>query len=319
MHPLNALSVLLLALSLRAAGAQPPDIQTIFKSTDRGRSWQRVDRGLPGNSRINALGSFGQAVFAGTDAGMFVSHDEGASWQRTSTPTSARVLSIASSEWNLYAGTNTGLFVSADQGRTWEISTALPPEKFRSLFGNGQTIYAGAETSGVYRSGNAGRSWTRLHAGLPAHAQVFAMSMVRSDLFAALYGKGLYTWVNREERWAKTGDVSPLALIAVGTTLIAGHNPGGVFWSDDFGTNWSKASGELPVNAPVWELGAGADFAIAGAAGGIFYSEDRGRTWTRARTGLPVESPGVAFLVKGNTIFASTTLKASDAMPPPRK
>lgn len=154
--------------------------------------------------------------------------------------------------------------------------------------------------------------------------------MVKGRLFAALYGKGLYAWAEREDRWTKVGSVTPLVLTPIGGTLVVGHNPGGIFWSDDLGASWSQGtsnvlgkpapalpdqSGELSRDAPVWELGSSDDLVFAGASSGIYYSEDQGRTWLRARKGLPSESPGVSFLVKGNLVLAGTVLKGAKPEP----
>jgi hypothetical protein len=117
--------------------------------------------------------------------------------------------------------------------------------------------------------------------------------------------------------------VSPLALASIGDTLVAGHNPGGIHWSEDLGATWSQGSassigqvtlglsdqtGALSTDAPIWELGANDDLVFAGASAGIYYSEDRGRTWVRTQAGLPAESPGVAFLLKADFVLAGTLL-----------
>lgn len=80
----------------------------------------------------------------------------------------------------------------------------------------------------------------------------------------------------------------------------------------DLGLTSIMTSGDLPSNAPVWELAAGQGLVFAGASSGIYYSEDQGRTWTRARAGLPGESPGVAFLVRENLVLAATLEKVED-------
>jgi photosystem II stability/assembly factor-like uncharacterized protein len=151
-------------------------------------------------------------------------------------------------------------------------------------------------------------------------------------VFAGLYSRGLYAWDEEKQSWEKTGSVAPLALGSVRDTLIAGHNPGGLFWSADLGTTWSKGaagdhaagplvpllsreSGALPSEAPVWELGAIDDVVFAGAAAGIYLSDDHGRTWTRARGGLPHRSPAVAFLLKRDIVLAGTLIEGSAAEP----
>jgi hypothetical protein len=136
-----------------------------------------------------------------------------------------------------------------------------------------------------------------------------------------LYSNGLYAWNEQDQRWTSAGPVSPLALASIKGTLVAGHNPGGLRWSDDQEATWSKGmvnavdlsvsvlfsgSEQSFADAPVWTLGSGDELVFAGASTGIYYSEDHGRTWTRARTGLPAKSPGIAFLVEPTFILAST-------------
>ncbi|MCP5522879.1 MAG: hypothetical protein H7A46_15175 [Verrucomicrobiales bacterium] len=151
--------------------------------------------------------------------------------------------------------------------------------------------------------------------------------MVAADgrVFAALYGRGLYLWDEFERSWLKRGPVTPLVLAGVGSVLIAGHNPGGLWRTDDLGQSWARGVGagsvadlltsltsdgpdELPLEAPVWELASGEHLAIAGADAGIYLSEDRGRTWTRARTGLPEQSPGIAFLVREEFVLTGVPI-----------
>jgi hypothetical protein len=213
------------------------------------------------------------------------------------------------------------------------LERAFPSEKVRCLLAHDGKVYAGTDTDGVFAANAAGQPWTYLSAGLPSHAQVFALSAVRGRLFAGLYARGLYAWDEQNHSWVKTGPVTPLALASVHDTLIAGHNPGGLYWSGDLGASWSKGvavghavgplvslhsdnSGELSSEAPVWELGSNDDgLVLAGAAAGIYYSEDRGRTWVRARKGLPEKSPGIAFLLKRDFVLAGTLIEESNGEP----
>lgn len=295
-----------------AASAQPA-AHAVFRTTDRGRTWLRSDRGLPGDSRINAFGSVGERVFAGTDSGIFVSDDAGKSWRASvSQPAPKRVLAFATLGQDLYAGSaKEGLFVSADQGRSWTPIAAFSPRTVRSLLVQATRMYAGTDADGVLVSSNNGRSWTALRDGLPPHAQVFAMATLGGRLFAALYAKGLYVWSEPERRWTRAGLVTPLVLAADSGALIAGHNPGGLHYSDSPDAAWSRAASSLDLtdDAPVWQLASGDGIAFAGAATGIYYSEDKGRHWTRARHGLPASSPGVAFHAGQGFVLAATLIK----------
>jgi hypothetical protein len=155
------------------------------------------------------------------------------------------------------------------------------------------------------------------------------LSVVEDRVFAGLYSKGLYAWNEPDHRWTKAGPISPLVLASIEGTLVAGHNPGGLYWSANLGATWSKGAastagqitlelnddGELSSEAPVWELAANDELVIAGASAGIYYSEDRGRTWTRARAGLPSESPGVSFLLEKSFILAGTTISSASGEP----
>ena len=212
--------------------------------------------------------------------------------------------------------------MSSDEGKSWVRNAALPAKKIRCLLAQDGQLYAGADTDGVFVSDDEGLAWSDLGQGLPPYSQVFALAIVEGKLFAGLYSKGLFGWNELEHRWVKVGQVSPLVLATSGGTLIAGHNPGGLFWSSDLGVSWSKGTGkrssspslfsvdsqELPAEAAVWELGANNKRVFAGASTGIFYSEDHGRTWTRARTGLPDSSPGIAFLLTRTLVLAGTTI-----------
>jgi hypothetical protein len=186
------------------------------------------------------------------------------------------------------------------------------------LFEN-DCLYVGTDADGVFVSCDKGVRWQQLKGGLPWRAQVFDLAIIQGQLFAGLYSKGLYVWHHKDNRWKRSGTVYPLVLASSRDTLIAGHNPGGIYWSDDLGLTWTKGTGSsaaneglmraLPGDAPVWEAGAHDQHAFVGAADGIFHSTDRGRAWIRASSGFPGSSPGIAFLVTPNLILAATTVK----------
>ncbi|WP_321471824.1 hypothetical protein [uncultured Paludibaculum sp.] len=318
---LGLTAILLLAAGHSLFAVEKQGVQAVFRSTDRGRSWVRSDQGIPDSSRINAFASMGDSYFAGTDTGIYVSRDEAASWQAIpgEAANSGRILSFAVLGTQIYAGTDrSGLLVSKDGGRTWIRHSSFPGTKVLSMLGDGGNLYAGTDEQGVLFSIDSGRTWTSLRNGLPDQPQIFALSAVNGRVFAGLYAKGLYAWNELQQRWIRSGDVSPLVLTSAGGLLVAGHNPGGILWSIDGGSRWAKSvaasgaagrAGELTSNAPVWAMGSDQGMLLAGAADGIYRSEDGGRTWTRALQGLPPESPGISFLITGRLILAGTIVE----------
>lgn len=311
----------------------PAPRHSVFKSTDRGLTWTPADAGLPGTARVNALAATSGTLVAGTDDGPFFSNDSGASWTAGPGPSNApvRVLALAPFRSELYAGTwNQGLMVSYDRGARWDPVRSFPPITVRCFATPPEGLAVGTDSQGVFMSAGPDLGWERRDAGLPAGAQVFALSVLQGRLYAGLYSKGLYFWNGTERRWHPAGPVQPLALASVGSTLVAGHNPGGLRWSADAGATWSEGisfrlpgfgadldgtPGDLPHQAPIWEMGSGDGLVIAGAASGIYVSEDQGRTWDRAVTGLPKDSPGVSFLVTRDLVLAGITRSAAPGRP----
>jgi len=232
------------------------------------------------------------------------------------------------------AGTDgKGILVSSDKGKSWAFDATFPGRKVRCLLSLRGNLYAGTDAEGVFVFTNGDQKWIGLSSGLPDGAQVFAMTGLDGVLFAGLYSNGLYALDDQKKSWSKVGGVTPLALASTGSTLIAGHNPGGLYWSGDLGAKWSKGTaklngknpinpafpeddGELEADAPVWELASDDSMVFAGAAAGIYHSADGGRSWTRSRSGLPKDSPGIAFLMQKALVLAATPIKGKNAGEP---
>ena len=305
MRTLMILPALLAVILSQAALSQE---HAIFKSVDRGMTWTKAGSNLAGNPRINSFGATINRIFAGTDAGIYSSSDEGRTWEKTSV--TARTISFATLGNSIYAGTqSTGLLASKDQGMNWTPVISLASKNIRSLLAAQGRLYAGTDADGVIVSQDQGMTWLAQNAGLPPLSQIFAMAFIDNTIFAGLYNKGLYAWSDNEQRWTKAGNVKPLALAGAAGTLAVGHNPGGIYWSGNpKSSEWIKASGDFESAAPVWEMASGDKLVLAGMADGIFRSEDNGRTWSRTLKGLPAKGPGVSFLVRGDTIYAGLVI-----------
>ena len=128
-------------------------------SADLGATWTMSHTGL--TSTVNVLLTIpgdGALVFAGTNNGLFVSTDTGATWAITSLTSQVRTL-VADPihPANIYAGTyGAGVYASTDGGTTWTpMNTGLTCNKVLSLAlrpGAENTIYAGTEGGSVFRT-----------------------------------------------------------------------------------------------------------------------------------------------------------------------
>src|SRR5512145_2203330 len=133
-HPFPPLALSLLLFSVAASRPSPAQAAAVFRSTDGGRSWTRSDQGLPREVRLNAFGSVGDTLLAGTDAGIFVARRSGETWQPAVTNRLGRILAFATLGENVFAGTDrTGLLMSTNAGITWTIVPRFPAPHVRCL------------------------------------------------------------------------------------------------------------------------------------------------------------------------------------------
>src|SRR6266478_4242521 len=190
------------------------------------------------------------------------------------------------------AQVNGGVFKSIDYGRTWEpIFDDQPTASIGAIavsISNAESVYVGSGEGlhrpdlsvgdGIYRSNDAGKTWT--HLGLKDGQQIPALAIDPTNpdrLFAAVLG---HPYGPNEER--------------------------GIFRSTDGGKNWQKVlykdantggadvlidpSNPQVVYASLWEarLGPWEDSnSYESTGGGLFKSTDGGNTWNKITKGLP--------------------------------
>lgn len=179
--------------------------QGILRSVDDGASWHRL--GLKeaiefdGTVRCIAVDPGHPArVLAGADAGMCLSTDGGAHFQRVNSPMNGQtVWAVAFNPGNpleVYAGTGAPsraqMFRSRDGGASW---TRLSPELPEFCQGvnrprilsicvnpdNGREVWFGVEEGGAWRSLDAGDSWERMDqaSNVPMNSDIHAIAILR--------------------------------------------------------------------------------------------------------------------------------------------
>lgn len=187
----------------------------------------------------------------------------------------------------IYAGTEAdGVFRTADGGATWtRTSSDVPPLPVSALAvgdGSPATVYA-ATPAGVYRSSDAGNSWTQLPVSGWATSIAVAPG-APSTVYAALgpnsFPAGVFRSADGGDTWMDAGLGDAVLAMAIGGSTVYAATVTGMFTSTGDGT-WTPATAGL--SGEVWALSvspADASIAYAGTSDGLFRTTSGGSDWT---------------------------------------
>lgn len=197
----------------------------------------------------------------------------------------------------IYAGTAIGVFVSRDEGATWQHATPALPEiqKVTSLWidpAQADTVIAGTWRR-AYRSLDAGKTWVGIFDGMALDSEVFSLtsSPARPDeLWASTCG-----WVYRRQgadgKWERSKEGlterrTPSFAILPSGRLLSG-TVSGLYVSDDRGKSWKlKSDPGLSVNAIAPMPGDPERILLATEGAGIWMSTNGAESFHRASSGL---------------------------------
>jgi photosystem II stability/assembly factor-like uncharacterized protein len=292
----------------------------VFKSTNAGQSWTAVNVGLT-NTRVQALAidpSAPATLYAGTfgivSGGVFKSSNGGQSWTAVGGLADYLIDVLAidpSAPATLYAGAGGGVFKSTNGGQSWTAinsglthplptvrALAIDPSAPATLYAGtaGPGVSLGVVSGGVFKSTNAGQSWTAVNVGLPGTV-VFALAIDPSapaTLYAGTYG-GVFKSTNGGQSWTAVNvgligtAVQVLALDpSAPVTLYAGTYGGGTFRSSNGGQSWTAVSAGLTdTSVQALAIDPSAPTTLyAGTLYGVFKSSNAGQSWTAVNAGL---------------------------------
>ncbi len=251
---------------------------------------------------------YGSELFAGTDAGVFKSTDNGITW--TSFCAGYEYVSVQGmvTDGNIiFAGTDYGVLLSSDSGVSWNLSNnGLTNGYVYSMAVSGINILAGTYC-GIFLSQDNGASWRPIN---PWCFEVKSIVFIGNEI---LFGtnSGIYLSSDTGASWVSSdtvfsiGDTTYIGYVntifAVGDTLFAGSK-GGSFKSINSGRSWeidTVGIGLRSVNS--YAIDGGNIF--AGTDSGLFISHVYGISWSSA-SATTAHSDIIALIANGGNILA---------------
>ncbi|HET7135079.1 MAG TPA: hypothetical protein VFJ25_04095, partial [Casimicrobiaceae bacterium] len=286
----------------------------VLKSVDGGASWHVASDGLidPGVRALAVDPQFPTTVYAGTARGLFKSIDGGTHWMPAGFQDAAHrsVNSIAVDPVMphvLYAATSAGLYRSLDSAQSWQAIG------FGDFVGNdvaidpsspGIVYFSGDQASGVgsriYRSGDAGTTWTKVRAnGVAFDVDEVISGHVYVDpggsgrVFVASAGDGVIASQDAGSTWSALPVPSPsvtrVTAFAVdagdANTLYLGTSDGKLLRSANGGQSWTDTTGTLRGGG-IGVITGMRGTVFVGATNGLFTSTDAGVTWKTVDVGV---------------------------------
>ncbi len=157
--------------------------------------------------------------------------------QEMSTLGQVHALAFHPDTYSLFLGTEHGLFVSPDEGKTWQkVSIQGPTEGIdcRTLAidpTNPQIMYAGGHNLWVVKSTDGGASWHTVKQGLPK-AEVQALTVdprKPQQLYAWVADAGLYRSRDGGQRWQRINDGPPNPNVHTLASVNISTGMGGIY------------------------------------------------------------------------------------------
>lgn len=215
---------------------------SIFRSADDGATWARVSNGLDSSISITTLTTNGATVFAGTRKGVFSSENGGDTWIRYGQlPRQIYALWVGYED-KLFATTESGMWYSDGNKQFKQTSVT---NKILCLAGRESLAIAGSQDGKIYRTTDAGRSWTQL--AFSTTASITSATITPQNILVIGTGDGrIYRSLDMGSSWQlllrRTFPMNISALFSVNNLLLAGTDDGQILLSVDSGTTWRSHS-----------------------------------------------------------------------------
>lgn len=225
-----------------------PSQGAFLRSTNGGAKWDLTSRkpfhGLTTEEGCIRRACTGKMVFAGGPDGVYVSTNEGYSFDKISGDEIKDVQSIAIEDGSIYVGTYHLGWYSHNNGKTWKpiAKGIINDSDFFSIVAYGGTIYIGA-CSGIYKGNDDGQQYRKEKTKTDARRTKVIKRVNDKTLYA---GTTDGVWVTNDagKTWKRRGNRNIVVndMIALSPTrLVVATSRFGVIYSEDGGKTYTQA------------------------------------------------------------------------------
>ncbi len=274
----------------------------LYKTVDGGVSWtlaseqtlnQYVDALALHPTNANLLFAWFRPNFGVFSSALMRSTDGGRTWNEVLRVNSGTVgVQFDPLNPNRMFAHSDSVYRSSDGGLSWRaVGTFRNVQALAVYQPNPEIVYAFAGFN-LYKSDNAGQTWTLRNSRLPSSASTAAVFTVDSNILflgSASFGStgGFYRSIDSGASWLRLttgfGRSSSVGVIAVDPTnpnvIYAGGYANGVYLSTDTGDSWRLISNAVPdhyVQALVISPNGAVDVAFGG---NLFRTSNQGTSW----------------------------------------
>lgn len=271
----------------------------VYRSTDDGWSWEKMNDGLT-QTKVRAMSaSSGRVILATTDARVYVAAPGETVWRQVAGHAEKVSTVWAGEDGAVVFGDAKGrFFESGDGGLTWSEIFQRPDPAGASAYGvtaDGRVLF-GYGTAGIFARSEDGGEPTEMNSGL-SDQRITGFASTGDDLYAVTWNDGVFRSVDGGASWERgakglttdeQGDRRGLPQFTVlrpsgvdGTLFLAGYD--GLFRSVDHGASWTEIE-TLPQTLLI-DFDVSPDFANDRELVAITYwkgaarSRDAGATW----------------------------------------
>jgi photosystem II stability/assembly factor-like uncharacterized protein len=273
----------------------PSDKGRIFYSNDNGVTWNVY---FLNNACVTRLNYKPGILLAGINAingasqtdeiGLYHSSNMGSNWEQYPDYHNSDISAITSNNNSILVANNNILKKTTNNGLNWIQMNLFTQWGIKTLAykGNSDTVFAGVhESRGVKKSIDGGNNWDTMD--LKAY-NINDFAFLKDKIFVATFEDGpspnfgVFISSDQGYTWNRTGldSVNVSKLATAGSRIFAITYNRNLYYSDNFGTNWSQISYNFISTNCMYAIDS-LNIIVGTYGNGIFSSSNSGATWHR--------------------------------------